>query len=192
MSDPASWGRPAASSPRTSRPTRKCVGARRRTTRSRRSQDSCPSLAFLGITSSSSPASGARRIPVLLNTYGMHSIHGRAPPSRPGSSRAGSVGMGRHRHGDAVDRRQPPDPRAPAQRQPQDPAVQQSDLWTHQRPILTHVRAGQGNQVDTVWLAGQPVQPRLAGSRCRGHVRCPHAGLGPQAPDVCASGGGTP
>ena len=41
---------------------------------------SCPSSGCAARTSSSSPASAARRrFPYYLNTYGMHSIHGRAP-----------------------------------------------------------------------------------------------------------------
>ncbi len=56
---------------------------------------------------------------------------------RPGHLAAGPVGVGRHRRRRrAVDRRQPPDPRAAPQRQPEDPAVQQPDLRPDQGPVL--------------------------------------------------------
>jgi 2-oxoglutarate ferredoxin oxidoreductase subunit beta len=44
-----------------------------------------PTLGSGARTPCSSPASGcSSRFPYYLNTYGMHSIHGRAPRSRPG------------------------------------------------------------------------------------------------------------
>ena len=67
---------------RTSPPTRRCAGApAAATTRSSpRCRASCPSSGSSARTSSSSPASAARsRFPYYLDTYGMHSIHGRAP-----------------------------------------------------------------------------------------------------------------
>ena len=54
----------------------------------------------------------------------------RDPASRP-------VRLGRQRRRRrAVDRRQPPDPRAAAQRAAQDPALQQPDLRPHEGPVL--------------------------------------------------------
>src|SRR4029078_9488012 len=85
------------------------------------------------------------RFAYYMDTYGMHGIHGRAPalatglaaarddPSIWGLTRArrgrGPVDLGRHRRrGRAVDRRQPPDPRAAPQRAAEDPDVQQPGL----------------------------------------------------------------
>ena len=87
---------------RTSSPTRRCAGApAAATTRSwPRCRASCPSsgiprenIVFVsGIGCSS-------RFPYYMNTYGMHSIHGRAPAIATGlaTTRAGPVGVGRHR-----------------------------------------------------------------------------------------------
>ncbi len=104
----------------------------------------------------------------------MHSIHGRAPAIATGLAvvPARPVGVGRHRRRRrAVHRRQPPDPRAAPQREPQDPAVQQPDLRADQGPVLADVRGGQGHQVDPDGLGRPPVQPDLAGAGRRGHVR---------------------
>ena len=77
------------SRPRTSRPTRRSAGARAAaTTRSwPRSRASCPSSASPARTSCSSPGIGcSSRFPYYMNTYGMHSIHGRAPAIATGLS----------------------------------------------------------------------------------------------------------
>ena len=74
-------------------------------------------------------------------------------PARP-------VGLGRDgRRRRALDRRQPPDPRAAPQRQPQDPALQQPDLRPDEGPVLADERAGQGDEVDAVRLARPPLRP---------------------------------
>ena len=55
------------------------------------------------------------RFPYYMNTYGFHTIHGRAPAIATGLKvdAARAVGVGRHRRRRrALDRRQPPDPRA--------------------------------------------------------------------------------
>ena len=99
------------------------------------------------------------------------------------------VGLGRHRRRRrAVDRRQPPDPRAPPQREPQDPAVQQPDLRPHQGPVLADQRGGQGHEVLAVRLGRPPVQPDRAGARRRGDVRRAHARQRPAAPDATSCG----
>ena len=105
------------------------------------------------------------RFPYYMNTYGMHSIHGRAPAiatglaaSRPDLSVWVVTG-----DGDALShRRQPPDPRAAPQREPDDPAVQQPDLRAHQGPVLAHLRGRQGHQVHADGLAR-----RTRSTRCR-------------------------
>ena len=132
------------------------------------------------------------RFPYYLDTYGMHSIHGRAPGDRHRHRHLAlrPVGLGRHRRRRrAVDRRQPPDPRAAPQRQHDDPAVQQPDLRAHQGPVLPHLRGRQGHQVDPDGLPRPPVQPGVARARCRGDVRGPHHRLRPQAPHQRAVGG---
>ena len=105
-----------------------------------------------GRTSSASRGIGcSSRFPYYLDTYGLHSIHGRAPAIATGlaTSPARPERLGRHRRRRrAVDRRQPPHPRAAPQRQPHDPAVQQPDLRADQGPVLADLRAGQGHQVD--------------------------------------------
>ena len=126
------------------------------------------------------------RFPYYMNTYGMHSIHGRAPAIATGlaviAPRPVGLGGDRRRRR-AVDRRQPPDPRVAPQREPEDPAVQQPDLRTDQGPVLPDLRDRQDHQVDADGLAGQPVQPGVGGARRRGHLRGANAGLRPQAPD---------
>ena len=98
----------------------------------------------------------AARLPYYMNTYGMHSIHGRAPAVATGVAlgppRPARVGHRRRRR-HAVDRWQPPDPRAAPQREPQDPDVQQPDLRADEGPVLADVGDRQGHEVDAVRLA---------------------------------------
>ena len=77
---------------------------------------------------------------------------------RHGPPRPARVGRVRRRRR-AVDRRQPPHPRAAPQHQHHDPDVQQPDLRAHQGPVLTDERARQGHQVDAVRQPRPPVQP---------------------------------
>ena len=94
---------------------------------------------------------------------------------RRGDVAARPVGLGgQRRRRRALDRRQPPDPRAAPQRAAEDPAVQQPDLRADQGPVLADERGGQGHQVHAVRLAGPPVQPGLAGARRRGELRGAH------------------
>ena len=108
------------------------------------------------------------RFPYYLDTYGMHSIHGRAPAIATGLATAREdlsvwVVTG---DGDALShRRQPPDPRPAPQREPHDPAVQQPDLRPDQGAVLPHLRDRQGHQVDAARLAGPALQPGLARPR---------------------------
>ena len=128
----------------------------------------------------------AARFPYYMNTYGMHTIHGRAPAIATGLAMARpdlDVWVDHRRRRRAVDRRQPPDPRAAPQRQPHDPAVQQPDLRPDQGPVLADVRGRQGHQVHAVRLARPPVQPDHRRARRRGHLRRPHPRHGPQAHD---------
>ena len=104
-------------------------------------------------------------LPVLHEHLRHARIHGRAPAIATGVALARPdldvwVVTRRRRH--AVDRRQPPHPRAAPQRQPHDPDVQQPDLRAHQGPVLAHERGRQGHEVVAVRLARPPVQPDLA------------------------------
>ena len=102
---------------------------------------------------------------------------------RPGARPSRPLDLGRHRRRRrAVDRRQPPDPRAAAERADQDPPVQQPDLRPHQGPVLAHQRGGEGHQVDPVRLPGPPLQPDRARARRRGDLRRAHRRHGPRAP----------
>ena len=121
-------------------------------------------------------------------------LHGHLRDARHPRPRAGArdrarhrarrpLGLGRHRRRRrALDRRQPPDPRAAPQRADQDPALQQPDLRADQGPVLADEREGQGHQVDAVRLAGPPVQPGRAGARRRGDVRRAHGRHRQEAP----------
>ena len=85
----------------------------------------------------------AARFPYYMQTYGMHSIHGRAPAIATGLVRvpAGPVRLGRDRRRRLdLDRRQPPDPRAAPQRELQDPALQQRGLRADEGPVLADDR----------------------------------------------------
>ena len=94
---------------------------------------------------------------------------------RPGRRPRRPVDLGHHGgRRRAVDRRQPPHPRAAPQRPDEDPDVQQPDLRAHQGPGVADLRARHGHQVDPVRRAGLAVQPARAGARRGGHVRRPH------------------
>ena len=128
-------------------------------------------------TSSSSPGIGcSSRFPYYMNTYGMHSIHGRAPAiatglstSRPdlsvwvvtGDGDALSIGGNHLIH--ALRRN-----------------VNLKILLFNNRiygltkgQYSPDVRARQDHQVDADGLAGLPVQPGVAGARRRGHPSSP-------------------
>ena len=153
---------------RTSSPTRRCAGApAAATTRSWR-----PCRRFmpeLGLARENmvfvSGIGCSSRFPYYMNTYGMHSIHGRAPAIATGladlAPRPERVG-GHRRRRRAVHRRQPPDPRPAPQREPEDPAVQQPDLRPDQGAVLPHLRGRQDHQVDADGLAR-----RARSTRCR-------------------------
>ena len=137
----------------------------------------------------------AARFPYYMQTYGMHSIHGRAPAIATGLADvpARPVRLGRdRRRRRALDRRQPPDPRAAPQRQREDPALQQPDLRADEGPVLADVRAGQGDEVDADGLARPPVQPDVARDRRGGDLRRALDRHRPQAPDRGAAPGGRP
>ncbi len=107
----------------------------------------------------------AARFPYYMNTYGMHSIHGRAPAiatglatTRPdldvwvvtGDGDALSIGGNHLIH--ALRRNVRHD----------DPHVQQPDLRADQGPVLADLRGGQGHQVDAVRLARHARSTRSA------------------------------
>src|SRR3984885_4659979 len=95
--------------------------------------------------------------------------------------------MDRHRRRRlAVDRRQPPDPRAAPQRPDQDPAVQQPDLRVDQGAGVADLGGGQGHEVDAVRRRGPSVQPGVSGARGRGELRRAHDRPRQAPPDRCA------
>ena len=125
------------------------------------------------------------RFPYYMNTYGMHSIHGRAPAIATGlaaSRRDLSVWVVTG-DGDALSiggnhlihalRRN----------------VNLKILLFNNRiygltkgQYSPDLRGRQDHQVHADGLPGRPVQPRLAGARRRGLLRRPHRRLRPQAP----------
>ena len=112
-----------------------------------------------------------------------HRHRARHVPSRP-------VGVGRHRgRRRAVDRRQPPHPRDAPQRQPDDPVVQQPDLRADEGPVLPHVAHRVGDEVEPARVGRRPVQPGVAGARCRGDVRRAGDGVRPRRAQGGAQGG---
>ena len=116
----------------------------------------------------------AARFPYYMQTYGMHSIHGRAPAIATGLAVSRpdlSVWVVSRRRRRALDRRQPPDPRAAPQREPEDPDVQQPDLRSDQGPVLADERAGEGHGLDADGQRRLSVQPARARARCGGDVR---------------------
>ena len=125
-------------------------------------------------------------VPV-LHEHLRHPQHPRAGAGHRHRHRRGPAGprrVGDHRRRRrAVDRGQPLHPRAAPQRQPHDPAVQQPDLRAHQGPVLAHVGAGQGHEVDALRQPRSALQPAGGGARRRGHLRRPHPRPRPQAHD---------
>ena len=82
------------------------------------------------------------------------------------------LGLGRDgRRRRALDRRQPPDPRAAPERRRHDPALQQPHLRAHEGPVLADVRAREGDEVDAARVGRPPVQPAVGRDRRRGDVR---------------------
>ncbi len=118
----------------------------------------------------------AARFPYYMNTYGIHSIHGRAPAVATGVALARpdldvwviggdgdmlSIGGNHLIH--ALRRNV----------EHQDRHVQQPDLRAHQGPVLADERGRQDHEVVAVRLARPPVQPGVGRARRRGHVRRP-------------------
>ncbi len=115
------------------------------------------------------------RFPYYMNTYGFHTIHGRAPAVASGDQdcppRVGS--LGRHRRWRRpCDRRQPHNSHAAPECRHQGAAVQQSHLWSNQGPVFTDFRIPQDDQVHALRLARPAVQSNFAGHRRGSHVRC--------------------
>ena len=91
------------------------------------------------------------RFPYYMNTYGIHSIHGRAPTIAAGHQdrAARSLGLGDHRRRRRPEhRRQPPDPRHPAQSGHQHHPVQQPHLRADEGAVLAHVRVREEDEVE--------------------------------------------
>ncbi len=118
------------------------------------------------------------RFPYYMNTYGMHSIHGRAPAVATGlkTVRPDLQRLGHHRRRRRpLDRRQPPDARHPPQPRHQHRPVQQPHLRPHQGPVLAHLAARQKDQEHADGRDRQPAPSALDRDRLRSHLRRPHA-----------------
>ena len=104
------------------------------------------------------------RFPYYMNTYGFHTIHGRAPTFATGLKLARPTSrLGRHRRRRRpVHRRQSPHPRHPPQRRPQNPPLQQPNLRPDQGPIFAHQRARQENQEQPRWARSNTRSARSA------------------------------
>ena len=114
------------------------------------------------------------RFPYYMNTFGFHTIHGRAPAVATGikAIAAGPGSLGRHRRRRcALHRRQSHHSHAAPQRRPESAALQQPHLRIDQGPVFADLGTRQENQIDAVRLAGSPVQSGVAGDRRRSHVR---------------------
>ena len=113
-------------------------------------------------------------VPVLRE----HLRHAQHPRPRPGDRlrcvgrQSGSHGLGDHgRWRRVVDRWEPSHPCLAAQREPEDPAVQQPDLWADQRPVLADIGAGKEDEDVSNGFDRLPVQSGQPRARCRGDVR---------------------
>jgi 2-oxoglutarate ferredoxin oxidoreductase subunit beta len=84
------------------------------------------------------------RFPYYMNTYGFHTIHGRAPAFATGiKSRTRSFRLARdRRRRRALDRREPPRAHPAPERGHQDPDVQQPDLRLDEGPVLADLARG--------------------------------------------------
>ena len=113
------------------------------------------------------------RFPYYMNTYGFHSIHGRAPAVASGIKIAHPelevwVATG---DGDASGhRRQSHHSHAAAQRRHQGSALQQPHLWLDEGPVFAHFRISQGHEVHSLRLARPAIQSRVIGHRRGSHV----------------------
>ena len=106
---------------------------------------------------------------------------------------SGPVRLGRdRRRRRALDRRQPPDPRAAPERQLQDPALQQRGLRAHEGPVLADLAAGDDHEDVAARLARPSVQPAVAGDRRRGVLRRAGDRHGQEGARRGAAGGGAP
>ena len=105
------------------------------------------------------------RFPYYMNTYGFHSIHGRAPTFATGLKLARpdlNVWMVTGDGDGLSHRRQPPDAHHPPQCGREDPAVQQPHLRPDQGPVFAHQRAGEEDQEHADGLAGRTRSGRSA------------------------------
>ena len=126
------------------------------------------------------------RFPYYMNTFGFHTIHGRAPAVATGvkidASGARSLGGDRRRRF-ALHRRQSHDSHAAPQRRHQGADVQQQDLRADQGPVLADVRIRQENQVDSVRHRRSAVQSAGPGDRRGDYVRGALGGRLPATPE---------
>ncbi len=109
-----------------------------------------------------------------MNTYGFHSIHGRAPDDRDRAEgdASGAQRLGRdRRRRRAEHRRQSPAARAAPQRRPPDHPAQQRDLRSDEGPVLADIAARQAHEVVAHRLDRRAAAAAVRGARRRGDLR---------------------
>ena len=120
------------------------------------------------------------RFPYYMNTYGFHSIHGRAPAVATGLKLARpdlnvwlvtGDGDGLSIGGNHLMHMHPPQCRS------QNSAVQQSDLRPDQGPVFPDHRTGKEDQEQPDGLAGIPDPSDQHRHRCRSDIRGPLASI---------------
>ena len=132
------------------------------------------------------------RFPYYMNTYGFHSIHGRAPTLATGLkvARPGPHGLGRdRRRRRPLDRRQPHPARDAQERGHPRRDVQQPDLRPHEGPGVADLGARPEDEVDPDRLDRLPDPPADDRPRRRGELRGPH-GRHPGRPHPGCHGAG--
>jgi pyruvate/2-oxoacid:ferredoxin oxidoreductase beta subunit len=117
------------------------------------------------------------RFPYYMNTYGMHSIHGRAPAVATGFklARPGALGVGGdRRRRRPVHRRQPPDPRHAPQRRSQDHLFNNRIYGLTKGQYSPTSRIGKKTKTTPARLHRPALHPGLGGTGRRRHLRRPH------------------
>jgi len=112
-------------------------------------------------------------LPYYMNTYGFHTIHGRAPAVATGLKAIRPDLEVWVATGDEMRSRLAAITPSTccAETLASGAAVQQQDLRIDKGPILANFGTQQEGEIDTFWIIRPAVQSRIAGHRFRGHVR---------------------
>ena len=131
------------------------------------------------------------RLPYYMNTYGFHTIHGRAPTIATGLKAARPdlmVWVDHRRRRRAVDRRQPPPALDAPQHGPHDDHVQQPDLRPDQGPDSPTSEFGKRTKSSPMGSIDRPMMPLTVALGRRGDVRRPGGRHPHRAPPAHARG----